>query len=408
MQHMAMERPQWDIHPLIGKSRSERLDDVLAMMACERWFSLGNGALDPIVARAANVCGKEPNPVDPATGTVLAKRIKKINRRVSRVRLTLDEWRAYDAVHPAPTFFARPAWGLALERAYYGVAAEPTIFHLPEGDALFPFIRSWGRRFSSVEAMPLGTYTVALTMDGTLASANATSAIVRQLAESCDDFTCTLWPLVPHESLDGWEGAQHQAGVIDLRGGMEAAMSGFKGVARRMAGQALRKGVTVSVERNAVGTYYGLLEESARRWGIGRPHLPRSIFEAVVEFGGDDVEIWIARYRGEAIGGGVMFYGSQEAFFWSAAMSSEFSSLRPSNLLNVEMMKASVDRGMHWYNLGASEGLAGVERFKESLGAQPVDYVTLRRQTEFYRAYRRLRYAVDPRRQTQAVSAATI
>jgi lipid II:glycine glycyltransferase (peptidoglycan interpeptide bridge formation enzyme) len=188
---------------------------------------------------------------------------------------------------------------------------------------------------------------------------------------------------------------------------MDAAIAGFKGVARRMAGQAVRKGVTVAREPRAAETYYRLLEESAKRWGLGRPHLPPVIFDALVELGGDDVEIWIARYNKEAIAGGVMLYGSTEAFFWSAAMRGEYSSLRPSNLLNVEMIKWAVERGMHWYNLGASEGLAGVERFKESLGAQPVDYVTFTRRSPLYENYRRVRSGLTLWRQP-AVKAATM
>lgn len=406
LERMAVKAPQWDIHPLIGKSRSERLDDALAMLACERWFSLDGVALDPIVQRVANVCRKAPVPVRPDVSRIPSKRTMK-TRRATRVRLSMEEWQAFDATHPAPTFFARPAWALALERTYPWMCAEPTLFHLPEGEALLPFMRSGGR-FSSIEAMPLGTYTIPLSPDGGIAQKSAATIIARQLMASCEDFTCTLWPLSDSETLDECVHIPHQAAVIDLRNGMEAAIAGFKGVARRMAGQAVRKGVKVGPESGAAETYYRLLEASAKRWGLPRPHLPRPIFDALVEFGGNDVEFWIARYEGEAIGGGVMLYGSTEAFFWSAAMRAEYSSLRPSNLLNVEMLKASVERGMQWYNLGASDGLAGVERFKESLGAAPLDYVTMTWRSPFYSRYKRVRSNFSLGNPGTAIKAATI
>ncbi|GEM_PF-1288296 len=404
LERMATEAPQWDIHPLIGRSRSERVDDVLAMLACERWFSVGSGAADPIVQRVALACEKEPMRVSLNDASLTATRSLKPSRRAARVRLSMDEWRAFDAAHPAPTFFARPAWGMTLERTYPGMSAEPTLFYLPEGEALFPFMRS-GRRFVSIEAMPLGTYTLALSPDGGVAERGTAAAIARLLGASSDDFSCTLWPLAEAEDIDGCMRTGHQAAVIDLRGGMEAAIAGFKGVARRMAGQAVRKGVRVASEPRAAETYYRLLEASAKRWGLQRPHLPRTVFDALVELGGDDVEIWIARYNDEAIAGGVMLYGSTEAFFWSAAMRGEYAALRPSNLLNVEMIKRAVERGMHWYNLGASDGLAGVERFKESLGARPIDYVTLTRRSSLYENYRRVRRGLAPSRAPAAKAA---
>src|SRR5579872_700719 len=405
LDQVSREAPQWSVHALVGRSRSERVDDMIAMMASERWFRVGASWIDQLIRSVARMLRKEAVGVKFEPGKPLNGAMKTERRRFRRIKLTPEEWRAFDACHPAQTFFARPAWSAALERAYYGFAAEPTLFRLPEGEAVLPFIRS-GRRFVQIEAMPLGTYTLPLTPDGTPADPMLASAIVRHIiASSSDDFSCKLWPLADYQDVGECDKTPHQASVIDLREGADAAIARFKGVARRMAGQALRKGVSVSRESDAMGTYYGMLEESAKRWGLAAPHLPRRIFDAVLEFGGDDVEVWIARYQGEAIAGGVMLYGSEEAFFWSAAMRADFASLRPSNLLNTEMIKASVERGMKWYNLGASEGLGGVERFKESLGAELVDYATLSWKSSVYRQYQRLRTALDPK--TRAIRVAT-
>jgi hypothetical protein len=393
IEQVGRESPRWDVHPLIGRSRSERFDDMLAMMAAERWLRLDDHQIDPAVARVARMMRKEPvsvkfNPEEPLNGA-LHKR-----RNVTIVNLTQKEWRAFDACHPAPTYFARPGWAMALESSFEGLSAEPKLFRLSEGEALFPLMRS-GRRFVSVEAMPLGTYTMPLSPDGEPADPALAEAIVHRIIErSSADFSCTLWPMGGYGSVNGCERTLHQASVIDLRDGAEAALARFKGVARRMAGQAMRKGVVCAPEPDAVGLYYSLLEESAKRWGKEAPHLPRRLFESLVAFGGNDVEIWIARYKGEAIAGGIMLYGSREAFFWSAAMRAKYADLRPSNLLNVEMIKTAVERGMQWYNLGASEGLDGVARFKESLGAESVDYATLSWKSSLYRNYQKIRSAL--------------
>jgi hypothetical protein len=385
------EAPEWHIHSVIGRSRSERFDDVLAMAVSKRWFNLGGSRLDPIVRTVARVLGKNPIGAGFDLTRALNVSLRPRRRGNHRIKLSQTEWRAFDACHPAPTFFARPAWGLALERVYPRFAAEPTLFNLAEGEAILPLMRSNGR-FTSYEAMPLGTYALPLLPDGTAADAKTAQAILHDMvAHGVDDLTCAFWPLAGYHEFGVGETRTHQTSIIDLRDGADAAVARFKGVARRMAGQAVRKGVSVSRERGAMATYYGLLEESARRWGLGSPHLPLQLFETVAELGGDDVEVWIARYRGEAIAGGIMLYGSTEAFFWSAALRAEFADLRPSNLLNVEMIKAAADRGIRWYNMGASEGLSGVARFKESLGAESIDYPALTWQSPGYRRYLRLR-----------------
>ena len=394
---LSREAPHYEVHPLIGRSRSERLDDGLAVVAADKWFRLGDDPVDPILGGVARLLRKTTVAVTLEPGTALYQPRRK-RRRATRIRMTSKEWRAFDACHVAPTFFARPAWASALEQTFKGLAAEAVLFRLPEGEALFPLTRS-GKGLVSVKAMPLGTYTLPLRPDGEPADPVLAEAIVHDITgNDSADFSCTLWPLGGYGSVNGCNRTIHQTSVIDLRGGADAALARFKGVARRMAGQAVRKGVVCAREPESIGIYYGLLEEAAKRWGMESPHLPRRLFDAITAFGENDVEIWIARYKGEAIAGCITLYGSREAFVWSAAMRSEYADLRPSNLLNTEMIKAAVDRGMQWYNLGASEGLGGVARFKESLGSELVEYATLSWSSPMYRKYQRLRSALRPAR----------
>jgi len=42
------------------------------------------------------------------------------------------------------------------------------------------------------------------------------------------------------------------------------------------------------------------------------------------------------------------------------------------------LMRAAAERGMQWYNLGSSEGLPGVARFKADLGARDIPYGEVR------------------------------
>ena len=309
-------------------------------------------------------------------------------------RLSLDEWQIFDAQHPAPTFFARPAWALALAQAHPSMRPAPLRITLPDGTALIlPLMQMAGGtlRWREYWGFPLGAYTCFLRTDGTLASSAECNRAVALLRSFADAVTLVPWPLADVPDAAG--GAEHETAVVDLSGGIDAAMAGVAGIFRRMAGQAERRGVTCAPSRepDAVDEYYRLLCASAKRWGIGEPAISKSLIEALVQHGGNDVEIWFARAEDRNIGGGVVFYGSQEFFFWSAAMDAEYGKLRPSNALNFALMRAAAARGMLYYNLGSSEGLPGVAKFKDNLGAREIAYRELKLARTPYKLYTSVR-----------------
>lgn len=315
--------------------------------------------------------------------------------------LGLEQWREFDAAHPAPSFFARPAWALALAQVYPHMRPAPLRVRIRDGSSVIvPLVQIHGGalRWREYRGFPIGGYTCFIREDGTPAGETAATQAVAELGRFTDAATLVPWPLAPAPSTPG-ERIAHETAVVDLRDGIDRAMSGVDGAFRRMAGQAARRGVACAPSRDAdaVDRYYELLEASAKRWGLERPALPKALIAALVEHGGDDVEIWFAHAEGRAIAGGVVFYGSQEFFFWSAAMLSEFGRLRPSNALNFALLHAAADRGMSWYNLGSSEGLPGVARFKRDLGAEAVPYFELSLERTPYKLYRNVKRAISSR-----------
>jgi CelD/BcsL family acetyltransferase involved in cellulose biosynthesis len=313
--------------------------------------------------------------------------------------VSLNDWVEFDAVHPAPTFFARPAWASALAYAYPHLRPYPVWIRCAKERVLVPLMQSSGGRFGwrDLIGMPLGTYTCAMRESGDVASSEQLDAALRELARASDTISIVPWPLGPQPPANSaWRRLPHETAVIDLGNGLEAAMSGIAGVTRRMAGQAVRRGVTCEPIRSALAitTYFGMLREAAERWGLAKPPFPQELLEGLVAYGASDVEIWLAQCDAHAIAGGVVVYGSQEMFFWSAAMRQTFAQLRPSNALNVSLLQAAAERGVRWYNLGASEGLPGVERFKRGLGARAVPYAQLQHESIPFNAYTRLRASI--------------
>jgi CelD/BcsL family acetyltransferase involved in cellulose biosynthesis len=306
--------------------------------------------------------------------------------------LSISDWRAFDSRHPAPTFFARPAWALAQERAFPHLRAHPVNVRLRNGKrVIVPFvIASGGRlRWRELIGMPLGGYTSALHDDGSLATAVEFSEALSIVRRECDILQCTPWPMGPGAFARGASERMYETSIIDLSKGVDAALGGLTGASRRMAGQSQRRGVDCARSQSgmAPSTYYEMLRAASDRRGAGAPQIPKPLLDALLALGGDDVQIWFAEHLGHPVAGGIVLYGSQELFFWSAAMRPEYAQLRPSNALNVALIRAACERGVRWYNLGASEGLPGVERFKRGLGAIALQYKTLRYERTSYALY---------------------
>lgn len=309
--------------------------------------------------------------------------------------LGIEAWERFDAASPAPTFFARPAFARALEDVFAHVEAAPFSIRYRGKNYIVPAVRTRNRmRPRNVEAFPFGGYTCVLDENGVPADAAPSSAVLRDAASESGEFSFVAWPLADQPLVEGAEYKTYETAVIDCADGVTAALSGMRGVTRRMVGQAIRRGVTCELhpaDAQGLDTYYAMLSEASVGWGLDRPTLPRALLDAVAKYGGDDVELWFAMLDGQPIAGGVVLFGSDELFFWSAAMRREFTTYRPSNALNARLIERACERGVRWYNLGASEGLAGVERFKTDLGAKPIAYRRVTTRTPVYRAYLTLR-----------------
>jgi len=310
--------------------------------------------------------------------------LTSVEQRISIVGIQparTGDWEDAQRASPPATFFATTSWAAACAAAFPGLLSSPVRVGFSDGmECILPLMRSRSRlRLNEYAGMPLGSYTALLpATDGELVPAHYQS-LVRALGSIGDKVALTLWPLDP--GLPPAADRCFSTAAVDLTAGFEAVVAGWDGRARRMAGQAFRRGVTCEIDRSsdAVGAYYALLCDASERWGLDKPAIPAALFEAL--HGSPDVEFWFAKLDNQVIAGGVIFYGRSEAFFFSAAMRAEFGTMRPSNALNHAMMQQACARGIRWYNLGASEGLPGVERFKRGLGADLIAYGTHRSQS---------------------------
>ncbi|MBC5806965.1 MAG: hypothetical protein DLM53_10245 [Candidatus Eremiobacter antarcticus] len=318
-------------------------------------------------------------------------------RRYQFERLALDEWEAIDRSAAAPTFFARPAWAKALADAHPYLTAWPLRCEIkPHGHAIIPLMRGSRGRFgwNVFEGMPFGSYTAILDQTNAPVTSEIAEAVVTDLLAKADAILLNPWPLKPLRAPASIIRKLEEASVIDISGGPEQALSKMPSKSRRMVGQARRRGVQCAIETDeqAVDRYYELLEDAAlNRWHISSPRTSKELLRRVAFHGKDSVEIWIARFEGKPVAGAVALYGSQEVLLWTTATRPGMEILRPHNLLHAEIEEHAAKRGIQWYNLGSSGGLAGVLKFKGSLGATSIEYETIRRESLPFRAVKGLK-----------------
>jgi len=265
---------------------------------------------------------------------------------------------------------------------------------LPDGHwAVVPLIRS-GRRWSVYDGLPLDGHNAFMRDDGLLLDGPSLQAALQILERwKVDRLMLNFWPQLSVVHSPKWQLQTFDASIIDLADGADVAIERMDGKSRRMAGQAVRRGVECrqSTDTAAIDAYYELLSMSTRRWGKEAPVVSKRFLQALVAHGGADVEIWLAHFEGKPIAGLIGLYGSQECYVWSAALDIEMAVLRPHNILHMTLMRAAAARNVRWYNMGSSEGLPNVKRFKDALGAATVPYRRLSRESALYRWYTRFR-----------------
>jgi hypothetical protein len=309
--------------------------------------------------------------------------------------MPVARWIELDRAAPAPTFFARPAWALAIQRVHARLQAHPLACTLDDGtEAVVPLTRMQGRlAWTIYHGMPFDGYTCVMSARGLLKGVQA-SMVLSALLRDADEVMLNLWPLQELHVVGATIHTPAETSALHIGGTLEGAQAAIAPKSRRMAGQSQRKGATCGIETGprAAGTYYGLLREAAtERWGRSAPTISQRFLEEVLAQGADAAQVWIVRYEGEPISGGVALYGSAEVSLWTTATKPGFEILRPHNLLHASIMEHAGALGLKWYNLNSSSGLEGVLRFKKALGANYIPYEILGYRKPMYQAFQALR-----------------
>lgn len=310
-------------------------------------------------------------------------------------RLPADAWdEALAASGQRFRFSHRAEAGLELERAYPSYEALRLEASWSDGSRwLLPLVRVRRRLrvLDRLEGMPLGWEGTPLDV-GTPMGGGAGAALDtgvedgESTGEAAGPGQDRLRPLL--RSLGGgsirvnggpWgtpPGAGREAvghaSVLDLTPGWDRIWSAaFSGKNRTSCRKAEKGGVVARPDADGehVADYWRLYSDAATGWGYETPPYPRALVEGLAR--SPHAELWMAFVGERPAAGALLLAGSHDLFYWSGAMDRELGGLYPANAVLRHAIEAACARGYETFDFGASAGLDGVRRFKESFGAEP-------------------------------------
>ena len=241
------------------------------------------------------------------------------------------------------------------------------------------------------------SYPAPFASGGLLASEGLRASDVRQVLEDVRDGPAVRTRIkANHDVADIWgrglvpgvASSPRRVEVVDLDGGFNRVWERrLNSAARRAVLKAERSGL--EVERDGTGRlvpafyqlYLDWITDRAKASGLPSPltvalarrREPLEVFEAVAAALGEECQVWLVTYQGETVAGQVMLFHGVHAAAWRS-YSKKGSAGRPygaNNLLDRCALEEACERGCRYFSMGESGGVAGLQHYKQTMGATP-------------------------------------
>lgn len=134
--------------------------------------------------------------------------------------------------------------------------------------------------------------------------------------------------------------------------------------------------ITVAQNREEWDRYLLLYAASIERWKkrsiFSGVYYDAPFFNSIEHLDPSLRRLWLAKKDNEIIAGIICFYWNNHVVAWHGAAHAEYFSLYPTNLLYDRALYDAIQGGFRWFDCNPCGGLAGVYKFKEHMGAQPL------------------------------------
>lgn len=221
-----------------------------------------------------------------------------------------------------------------------------------------------------------------------------------------------------HHTAAAWEAGRRPGVVVtEIRVDVVDLTQGLDHLRARQFHRSVRKGLRkadradVTVEVDTTGSllpvfydiYLAWTDRRAELSGLPRPvarrlarrREPWTKFAAVAEALGDRCRTFVARHQGRPVAACVTLLHAPYATAWRSYSVKELAAPVAANTaLQVRALEDALDQGCTAYDLGQSTGVAGLQEFKQHLGAEPRHLLELRLEGPVVHAGRAVRDGV--------------
>jgi hypothetical protein len=178
---------------------------------------------------------------------------------------------------------------------------------------------------------------------------------------------------------------------------MEEIRAGYHATKRSQVRRAPAAGSVIACTREPtmLEAYFSVYAASAERWGRGAPPYPRALFEALLK--SPCTQLWTHHVAGRLACAMVVLAGRRHALYWQGVshIAPDQKAAHPMARLFDAVVQQLHGQGVEHFNLGASQGLPNVQRFKEEFGARPAAYASLVHESRLWRGVKRLQEAMQ-------------
>ena len=272
------------------------------------------------------------------------------------------------------SFFYLPDWYIphvnAIKEAYLEVF---------DGDVFLPVLeRRFPPFFRQVETGPFGGYGGIL---GNTAQKDTEylEHIVKRLHDKARYVYITLHPEYKDKRLlklyeKYFKKTELSTHIIDLSRTEEEIFNSFIDAKKRNIKRAIKEKLHVKEVSSeyAIKKYYFMYLDSLRRWNAKKV-FNMDFFKKLLS--SDLASLYMVQFHGDYVAGAVVLKGKNEAVYWHGAAFQRYFQLRPNDLLHWEIMKSLKSQDILIYNMGSSNNLEGVERFKKGYGTVERTYL---------------------------------
>ncbi len=194
----------------------------------------------------------------------------------------------------------------------------------------------------------------------------------------------------------GFTTESNETHLLPLRGSIDDLRAGYHATKRHQVQRRARLASTIVQADCAtqLDDYAEVYGASIVRWGLDGPTYPRSLFDALLAC--PSVRIWMNYVEGRLACAMIVLRCRRYALYWQGVSRNDDGqkAAYPMVRLMDTVLQDLLAAGIPYLNLGASDGLPTVRRFKEEFGARPASYPALVYESPLWRALRGARAAL--------------